>query len=776
MPTKLQEIEGVFRQSYARRGEWMAGTISDYDQDNELSINGEADADELVRGLRYRFYGRFTEFRGERQFKFQTFVPAVAHDKAGVIEYLVRAGKGLGFGKGTAAKVWSAYGSDSVRIIRNMPSKLTAYSNRITLEQCEQIGKVLASQKATEDATIDVTNLLVGRGLPKTTGRKAIKLWGNKAAEIIRRDPFALMRFRGCGFRLCDTLWIELGLSPERLKRQSLCAWHTIKSNSEGHCWHPVELAMQGVRQNIGSANARPVDAIKLAVRLGRISPTHYGALTGRKTDGKDGALSDNGTSGWVAEASVAKQEQELAEMVAAALAERGKNIWPEASTIAGIDAHQQGKLSESLVSRVAILSGSPGSGKTYTTAMLIKALLKSGQVGPGDIAIGAPTGKAAVRLTEALQAAGVNLTARTWHSLLGAGEAGGEGSAWAFEHGKKNPWPFRVLIGDESPMMDVSLMHAVFSARPRGCHVLLVGDINQLPPVGAGAPLRDMIASQCIGYGELTEIKRNSGGIVEACAAIRDGVPWVAGDNLIVDEQRTPAAQMDAMVSRIKQAAADGHDPVWDCQVLVAVNARSKLSRKFVNERLQAELNPNEKIEGSPFRLADKIVCLQNGKYQEIDEYGAPMKDAKGEPVECDVANGELARVTEVAEKTLTAELSNPCRVIRVPRGKPSGGDSEDAGSGCNWDLAYGLSGHKGQGSEWPIGITLIDEYPGAKMVCCREWLYTNLSRAKAKAIVIGRKSTADAMCRRVAIGKRKTFLRELIQLEVANNAMEMM
>jgi hypothetical protein len=126
------------------------------------------------------------------------------------------------------------------------------------------------------------------------------------------------------------------------------------------------------------------------------------------------------------------------------------------------------------------------------------------------------------------------------------------------------------------------------------------------------------------------------------------------------------------------------------------------------------------------------------------------------------------------VADKYLVAELTSPARTIRIPRGKAleSEGGGEESGAGCSWDLAYGLSTHKSQGSEWPVTIVIIDEYPGARMVCSREWLFTAISRGKAKAVLIGKKATADAMCRRVAIGHRRTFLRELIQRETTELA----
>lgn len=863
MPAKLQEIEGRYIGEKFRFGDCLVGSINH--GEGIMTIKGDAEQDEMIIGATYRFFGRFSDYTNrrtrvtEKQFHFQTFVSARAHDKAGVVAYLESAGKGNGVGTGTARKLWDAFGPDAIRTIREDPGKLQEINGRITDEQAETIKARLDHQSATEDATIELTNLLHGRGFPKTTARKTIKRWGNRAAQVIQRDPYALMAFRGCGFKLCDSLWIELGLSPHRLRRQALCAWYSIASNTEGHTWHSVENVARAVQQEIGSTRARPAKAIELATRLGRMSPDHYGALAILKTDGRTGPVVDGGKNIWLAQGRKAESERNLAGWVASAIDEArprevtryeskeisweeaveaikcqrcsqrltapqvhvwngkpfgptcigyisdgtdvdvlpladwveqqpprvrsiiqdlpagteslpGFSLWPDPQEVKGIDGHQREKLTDALISRVAILGGSPGTGKTFATAMLVKHLLDTGTVGPHDIAIGCPTGKAAVRITEAMQAAVVPLKARTWHSLLGVGKSDEDGGEWGFLHNQANPWQYRIIIGDESSMLDASLMASIFAARPRGCHVLLVGDINQLPPVGHGAPLRDLIASQAVGYGELTEIKRNSGGIVEACASIRDGKPWGEGSNLII-KSVSPEDQIGCLVEGLHGANESGVDPVWDCQVLVAVNARSKLSRKEINQHLQDVLNDSPEVKGTPFRLNDKIVCLQNGRYTalEADEEARDEDDGN----EVYVANGELAKVIEIEDKSMIAELWNPSRTVRIPRGKPKD-DGESSGAGCAWDLAYALSVHKSQGSEWPVVFVMLDEYPGARMVCDRSWIYTAISRAKSKCLLIGKKAAADAMCRREKIGKRKTFLRERIQIKANERILE--
>jgi ATP-dependent exoDNAse (exonuclease V) alpha subunit len=887
MSTRSIELEARFIQQLWRDGDFVIGRAklvngsvalaaqNGIDSD-ELIIKGDAPADDLQSKQTYRFYGTFCTYREERQFKFTHYVPAVSHDREGVVAYLEAAGRGLGLGSVTAGKAFDRWGSDAVRVIRENPRELFTLDKRIRISDVDlaALKAKLDSQAKTEHAQIEVTNLLAGRGFPKSLYRKTIKIWGNQAAIRIRRDPYQLMRFRGCGFKMCDKLYLELGLKPDALRRQALCAWYAIASDSEGHTWYPIELAKQAVRRAIGPTS-QPEKAIELATRLARLSPDHYGALAIMRTNAA-GQITDDGPRLWVAEGRKAAAERRLAELVVSAMDEstprsvteyekrtrieqtiaaharchrcsreltapevhiwNGRpfgptcityisdgtdvevvplrewlernpdikkiieelprrvvklpefSLWPEAESIELIDAHQRENLSLALTGRIGILGGSPGTGKTHTIVQLIRALLKSGRIGPDDIAIGAPTGKAAVRINQGLTAARLPMRALTWHSLLGVGEPDEESGAWSFKYNAGNPWPFRVIIGDEESMKDTAIMCSVLSARARGCHVLLVGDIYQLPPVGSGAPLRDLIAAG-LPYGHLTEIKRNSGGIVEACAAIRDGRGWTGGDNLVIVDATTPESQLDFVVTELGRLSGQC-DPVWDAQTIVPVNAKSPLSRKLVNERLQLELNPNPAIAGSPFRLHDKVVCTSNGWYRQVPEFDTSSLDSafvRETDVhgvsELYVANGELGRVLTVEEKRLTIEFFEPHREILVPRGKSdqkadSGDDDDDdkSSTGCNFELGYAISCHRMQGSEVPYTFLMIDEYQGAKNICSLEWMITGLSRAKTKCRVVGRKSTADGFCKRRALNKRKTFLRELILLLKAEKMLEAM
>jgi len=436
--------------------------------------------------------------------------------------------------------------------------------------------------------------------------------------------------------------------------------------------------------------------------------------------------------------------------------------IWPDPQSLA-ISDHQKQELAKATCTRIGILAGAAGCGKTFVVAQLIRGLIRDG-LNDSKIGIAGPTGKSAVRITETMQASGLSVRAETIHSMLKVGRPDGFGE-WGFRHNELNPLPFDVIVLDESSMIDVQLMKSLFLARRPGCHLLFTGDINQLPPVGQGAPLRDLIASSVCGYGELTEIKRNSGGIVEACAAIRSGERWAEGDNLtLVDAttERTPAEVMQLL----EQCRAKQLDPVWDAQVICAVNSKSELSRHKLNKLLQTELNPSPAIQGTPFRLGDKIVCNQNGEYQPVDR-------SEGDE-DVYVANGELGEVVEIEASRMVVRIRISGEEIVVPRGKPAGEDGEESATGCNWDLAYALSCHRMQGSEVAVAIVILDDYAGARSVCDRSWLYTGISRAKRHCYLIGRRHVADAMCRKNSINQRKTLLRERIQLTMAKSDME--
>lgn len=448
-----------------------------------------------------------------------------------------------------------------------------------------------------------------------------------------------------------------------------------------------------------------------------------------------------------------------------------------EAIPAEAVSPHQREAIRLALAGKIGILNGSPGTGKTFVSAQIVKYL--SCRFGLESIACCCPTGKAAVRLTSAMLSYGLDVEATTMHRLLRIGRNGHDGGGWQFQMNEGSPLPFKFLIVDEVSMVDADLMAAFLSACAPGTHVLFVGDSGQLPPVGHGAPFRDLIESGAVPIGTLSEIRRNSGLIVEACREIKHGRPVTTADQVddvnnlkhvhgdTADEQ---TAALKAILSRFQSTGK--FNAVWDCQVLCATNDK----RRELNRILQALLNEaGEQCKPNPFRIGDKVICLKNSSMPLVDlVLGKPGNtvdswhpSSRGEEF---LANGEIGKVLAVGPKLTIARFDQPPRTIKIVMGKPKEAegdakeDGETAGTGCDFDLAYSITTHKSQGSEWPCCIVIIEDTPGAKRVCSREHVYTAISRAKKLCVLVGKMGVLEAFCRKVSLDKRKTFLKELV------------
>ncbi len=764
-----------------------------------FEIKGTIFKGQLITGMAYRFFGltKSSEKYGE-QFHFDSFVVEEPAGDEAVIAYLSQCN---GVGRVTARAMFKLYGDDAVRMLREEPKIVAKSVIRFSEEKAIEASEFLKQSQNTEKTKLNLFGLLKGRGFPKRVVDHAIKAWGAEASQVVARNPYILMRFKGCGFLKTDKMYLDLGLNPSRLKRQALCCWHAIAKQGGGDTWYPFFEVRNHLRQSVSSATIDVERAMQLATRSGMLSECYR-----------------NGQR-WVAERVRDEQELRIVELIEESVKELREGvaplIWGDiADQLADVTAHQRDNARLSTRGFIGCLAGRPGTGKTFTVARIVQYLQSI--IGADHIAIAAPTGKAAVRASAAMQAVGLNLTARTLHSLLGFR---GEG----FQYGRKNPLPFKFIIVDESSMIDTAMACHLLDARDEGAHVLFIGDPNQLAPVGHGAPLRDFLFAG-IPHGELKEIQRNSGRIVKACGEIIDRSRLVcspkkdleAGENLLLIERDGAESQIETLAQVVQKYQRDWEeekdgaiDPVWDIQVIVAVNAKSELGRKPLNKRLQDLLNPNgRRIANNPFRVGDKIICTKNGSYKLVCDdvpksanfgtFEEPVEgEAPEEPTQAYVANGEQAEVIEVDSTKIIARLTQPDRTILIPRSSKAADEedrpaqseeeSEEAtGTGCNWDLGFAISGHKSQGSEWPIVVVIVDDYNGAKRVQSKQWIYTAISRAKKFCLIIGKSATANSCCSRDALFQRKTFLKERIvdcltkldhpQIEISEEVLELL
>jgi exodeoxyribonuclease V alpha subunit len=373
-------------------------------------------------------------------------------------------------------------------------------------------------------------------------------------------------------------------------------------------------------------------------------------------------------------------------------------------------------------------------------------------------------------------------LTATTIHTGLGVcGHSTGKAE---FKHDEDDPLDCEVLVVDEVSMEDTDLMASMLRAVPEGGNVLLIGDQNQLPPVGHGAPLRDMLAAG-VPCATLTEIQRNAGDIVRACHAIKDGSLFETSPRLDLDavpprnlkhvQADTPEEQAARIMDLLNGARARGFKPMRDVQVLVPRNDGAFVGRQALNVALQAYLNPETETEerrrNPRFRKEDKVICLKNTVMQ------AYAQKTMADPRDMDsylhggdgqlqyIANGDIGKVVATGPDAVMVKFYGPERLVKFDtKRRRKGADEPDGAEDKkpNFDLAYAITTHKSQGSQWPAVVVVLDESAGR--LANRELLYTAISRAERVCFLVGKIVSAYKMVQRQQLVRRKTFLGELL------------
>lgn len=735
------------------------------------SIIGPASASRLERGVMYTFMGRWEEARDSKygpQFRFTTFVIKQHQSPDALVKYLSKTCRNVG--EATAKALYSEYGSDAARKLREEPAAV-ASAGIMSESAAKEAAADLQQFARFEQTRIDLHGLFAGRGFPGKLIDRAISKWGVAAPEVIRARPFSMMvaKLPGCGFKRCDKLYLDLGKPATALKRSALACWHSMREDRTGSTWLDAKDVAKSLMELIPGAD--PIRSMRLLLR------SRWANL---RRDGDARYISPNDR---------ARAEQLVADNVRRLL--RSPSRWPTDRLAVGADGtpseHQVAELTLATKSAVGCFVGGPGSGKTTTLSFLLQLIIAD--YGRQSVAVVAPTGKAAVRAGESLRARGVDLAATTIHRVLEIGRNGHDDGGWGFLRNRYTPLEQRFVIVDESSMVDVQLMADLLEACTDGTQVLFVGDPYQLPPVGHGAPLRDLLASRVVSVGELTEIRRNSGSIVRACASIKSGSPVEfppslnldADDKLNIKIVECDQTQVPQTVEAVLKALTR-FDRVWETQVITGLNDKSDSSRTKLNTRLARLLNPDGRdVKANPFRVGDKIICKRNASLKVVVPTGKSAdpqsalnadwyhKPAFG-PQEWYVANGEIGRVVAVNSKSSVVRFGGAdVPLVTVPVGKPKpsdDGEQPQADGGCQLDFqpAWAITVHSSQGSEWPCVVCVIDD--AASQIADRNYWYTAISRARSLCILVGPRGVFEKQVKRQAIDRRRTFLTELVSV----------
>lgn len=666
-----------------------------------------------------------------KQFKVESFEEKAPEDEEAIERYL-GSGAIRGIGLALAARIVRRFKADTFRIIEEEPERLAevkGISERKAMEIADQVNE----KRDLRQAMI----FLQQYGITMNLAVKVYQQYGQEVYGIIRENPYRLADdIEGVGFRTADEIAVRVGIRMDSdFRIRSGILYVLLQASTEGHTYLPEEELTRRTGQ-------------LLEVGEEQIEKQYMDLAIERKIIMKQG---ENQTQIYVASfyymeantATMLKQLNVSYDVPDLEIEERVRRI--EKQTGMELDEHQMTAVKEAVRNGLLIITGGPGTGKTTTINTIIKYFEMEGL----DIFLAAPTGRAAKRMSET-----TGFEARTIHRMLELN--GGVDGAAGFERNEQNPLETDVVIIDEMSMVDISLMHALLKAVAVGTRLILVGDVNQLPSVGPGSVLRDIIRSHECNVVMLTKIFRqaSTSDIIVNAHKINQGEE-VTLDNKSMDFFFLKRYDADVIISvvlqLIKQKLPKFVDATpYDIQVLTPMR-KGLLGVERLNGILQRYLNPpspqkREKEHGDIlFREGDKIMQTRNNYQLEWEirtKYGLSVDKGTG------VFNGDMGIVREINDfaETMTVEFDEG-RMVEYPYKLLD-----------ELELAYAITIHKSQGSEYPAVV--IPLLSGPSMLMNRNLLYTAVTRARKCVTLVGNEVTFEQMVQNTSQQKRYSGL----------------
>lgn len=640
------------------------------------------------------------------QFVAQTWEEVMPATLYGIEKYL---GSGLvkGIGPKFAQLIVSRFGLDTIEIIETDIKRLYEVPG-IGQKRVEKIAESWEKQK-------DIKNVMLflqGYGVSTAYAAKIYRQYGKESIDTVKTNPYKLADdIWGIGFKTADTIASKMGYEKNDLRRLKSGVTYTLSHMAEE-----------------GNVYAEEEQLVKSAIELLDADETPVRQAISEMLQSED-LIADAEAiympPFYYAEVGTANRLNKLLDCVEGSLF----NIIPDISVISkqtGVeyDEVQAEAIREAVSSKVMVLTGGPGTGKTTTTQGIIAALKAMGL----RILLAAPTGRAAKRMSEA-----TGMEAKTIHRLLEYNPKDG------YKRNDDNPLEGDALIVDECSMIDLLLMNNLMKAIPAGMRLVLVGDIDQLPSVGAGNVLRDIIDSKRIPVIRLTRIFRQAqeSRIVMSAHAINKGVFPDTSNGKNTDfffiQQEDPEQAVDTIVKLVKERLPNAYKrPTSDIQVLTPMQ-RGVVGAANLNMALQTVLNPGQvslNRSGYSFRQGDRVMQLRNNYDKEV-------------------FNGDLGYIERVDMEDRTLFVCFDGRTVEY-----------DVSELDELTLAYATTIHKSQGSEYPIVVmpVLMTHY----VMLQRNLIYTGITRAKKICVLVGTKKALSFAIRNLSVLKRNTKLKE--------------
>lgn len=677
-----------------------------------------------------------------RQFKIQTYETVAPTDCAGMERYL-GSGAIRGVGEALAARIVKKFGDDTFRIIEEEPERLAEVKG-ISERKAQEIAVQMEEKKDLREALV----YLQQYGISNTLAVKIYNTYGMEMYSVMRENPYRLAEdVSGVGFRIADEIAGRIGIHTDSDYRiRSGILYTLLQAVGEGHCFLPLELLLRRASELLGVSeeNIRPqVDNLIMDRKLVAKGDAVFAAAY---------YYAELNCANMLRNLNIPMLEAENLPAQDMAIRKRLERMADNLSM--ELDELQLKAVEESIKNGLFILSGGPGTGKTTTINMIIRYFESEGM----DIFLAAPTGRAAKRMTEA-----TGFEAKTIHRLLELNSALSDDDTRraSFERNQENPLEADVVIIDEMSMVDIQLFQALLKAILPGTRLILVGDVDQLPSVGPGQVLRDVMNSEAFPMVTLEKIFRQAGesDIVVNAHRINKG-EQIALDNKSRDffllERNDVNVIYKHMIQLIREMLPKYVNATpFDIQVLTPMR-KGSLGCETLNGILQRYLNPADphKKEHSygntVFREGDKVMQIKNNyqlEWEIVGRYNIPIDKGMG------VFNGDMGRVLEINEtmSTLLVEFDDGRRV-----NYPFSGLEE-------LELSYAITIHKSQGSEYPAVILPL--LGGPRMLFNRNLLYTGITRARNCVTILGSSETVRNMIDNVSENRRYTALESRIR-----------
>ena len=628
-----------------------------------------------------------------------------------------------GIGAALAARIVRKFGDDTLRIIEEEPERLAevkGISERKAREIADQVEEKADMRKA--------MMFLQQYGITQTLGMKIYRQYGQEMYGVLKENPYKMAEdIPGVGFKIADEIAARIGIHTDSDYRiRSGILYILLQASGEGHVYLPKEVLLKRARDLLG------VEQEYMEKHLMDLSIERKIVIREIKREGAPVQTAVYAASYYQVELHVAQMlhtlnlQDTVKEDV---LEEKIERI--QRGTGVELDEKQKEAVREAVKNGLLIITGGPGTGKTTT----INAIIRYFEMEDLDICLAAPTGRAAKRMTET-----TGYEAKTIHRLLEL--SGGPEQAQEnvrFERNAQNPLEADVIIIDEMSMVDIFLMHALLSAVVSGTRLILVGDVNQLPSVGPGSVLKDIISSGCFPVVELVKIFRQASqsDIVVNAHKINQGIPVVL-DNKSRDFfflKRYDANVIISIVITLIQKKLPKYVEAspYEIQVLTPMR-KGLLGVERLNSILQQYLNPperekKEKEHGQGvFREGDKVMQIKNNYQLEWEirgNYGIPVEKGVG------VFNGDNGIIREINSfaEMMTVEFDEK-RFVEYSFKQLD-----------ELELAYAITIHKAQGSEYPAVV--IPLLQGPRMLMNRNLLYTAVTRARKCVTLVGDEKT---------------------------------